>query len=121
MPEDELERSEVEALLETRRELGLRYDRELVDGFADRIERAVEQRYAVERDNIAWERHQQESAGKRQLALGIVSLVAGIPISAITLEAPDAGDTSVVSLIVAWGGIAAVNIAHAFQSRRRRR
>jgi hypothetical protein len=121
MPEDELERTEIEALLETRRELGLRYDSELVDGFADRIERAVEQRYAAQANDVAWERRQQESAGKRQLALGIVSLVAGIPISAITLEAPDNGDTSVLSLIVAWGGIAAVNIAHAVQGRRRRR
>jgi hypothetical protein len=120
MPDDELERSELEALLETRRELGLRYDTELVDGFADRIERAVQERYAAQANDIGWERHQQEAAGKRQLALGIVSLVAGIPISAITLEAPDAGDTSVVSLVVAWGGIAAVNLAHAFQARRRR-
>ena len=46
-------------------------------------------------------RHQEEAAGKRQLALGIVSLVAGIPISAITLEVPDGGDTSLMSLIVA--------------------
>ncbi len=47
--------------------------------------------------------------------------MAGIPISAITLEAPDNGDTSVLSLIVAWGGIAGVNVAHAYQGRRRRR
>lgn len=121
MPEDEIERSELEALLETRRELGLRYDAELVDGFADRIQRAVEQRYAAEVQDLGWVRHQEEAAGKRQLALGIVSLVAGIPISAITLEAPDGGDTSLMSLIVAWSGIAAVNLAHAFQARRRRR
>jgi hypothetical protein len=121
MPEDEIERSELEALLETRRELGLRYDAELVDGFADRIQRAVEQRYAAEVQDLGWVRHQEEAAGKRQLALGIVSLVAGIPISAITLEAPDGGDTSLMSLIVAWSGIAAVNIAHALQARRRRR
>ena len=121
MAEEELERTEIEALLETRRELGLRYDAELVDGFADRIQRAVEQRSAAEANDVDWERRQEEFAGKRQLALGIVSLVAGIPISAITLEAPDNGDTSVVSLIVAWGGIAVINVAHAFQGRRRRR
>jgi hypothetical protein len=119
MPDDELERSELEAVLETRRELGARYDAELVDGFADRIERAVEQRYAAGANAVGWERRQQEAAGKRQLALGIVSLVAGIPISAITLEAPEGGDISVVSLIVAWGGIAVVNVAHALQGRRR--
>ena len=121
MPEDELERSEIEARLETRRELGLRYDAELIDGFAERIERVVDKRVADEVGGRSRELRMHDEAGKRQLALGIVSLVAGIPISAITLEAPDNGDTSVVSLIVAWGGIAVINIAHAYQGRRRRR
>ena len=120
MADPELERTEIEAALETRRELGLRYDAELVDGFAERIERAVEKRQAEVQGSIDWERRQVEAAGKRQLALGIVSLVVGIPISAITLEAPDGGETSLVSLVVAWGGIACVNVAHALQGRRRR-
>jgi hypothetical protein len=120
MPEDELERTEIEALLETRRELGLRYDSELVDGFADRIERAVVARQTQEQGDIAWERRSQEGAGQRQLALGIVSVVAGIPTSAITLAIPD-GAASSFALCVAWSGIVAVNVAHAFQGRRRRR
>ena len=120
MSGEELERTEIEALLETRRELGLRYDAELVDGFAERIERAVEQRVAAEASSVSWERRQQEAGGKRQLALGIVSLVAGIPISAIALVAPEGDEFSLMSLAVAWGGIASVNVAHAFQGRRRR-
>jgi len=39
---DDLGHGDIEAALATRRELGARYDAELVDGFAERIERAVE-------------------------------------------------------------------------------
>ena len=48
------------------------------------------------------------------MTLGIVSLGVGIPISAIS-----AGIADLPGLLVAWGGIAAVNVAHALQSRRR--
>ncbi len=121
MAEEELERTEIEALLETRRELGLRYDAELVDGFADRIQRAVEARHSQDEGDIAWERRSQESAGQRQLALGIVSVVVGIPTSAITLAVPEGSASGFGPLCVAWAGIVAVNFAHAFQGRRRRR
>ena len=44
--EDDLGHSDIEAALATRRELGARYDAELVEGFAERIERAVDRRVA---------------------------------------------------------------------------
>ena len=117
-PGDELERSEVEAVLETRRELGLRYDRELVDGFADRIQAEVNRRVGAELETRQHGQAAHRSAGPRQLALGIISMVTGIPITAISLAVPEDGATSLVSLMVTWGGIGAVNIAHAWQSRR---
>ena len=46
--EDDLGHGDIEAALATRRELGARYDAELVDGFAERIERAVERRVSEE-------------------------------------------------------------------------
>ena len=73
--EDDLGHGDIEAALATRRELGARYDAELVDGFAERIERAVDRRVA---DQVAlaaaayggrW-----RAAGVRQFALGIISL-----------------------------------------------
>ena len=96
--EDELGRSEVEAVLETRRELGLRYDTELVDGFAERIERAVGLRLADELSARRSADVAQEAAGKRQL--GIVSLVAGIPTTALALAVPENGELSFLSLVV---------------------
>jgi hypothetical protein len=115
-PDEELERSEVEAVLETRRELGLRYDAELVDGFADRIEAEVNRRVGAELQVRQRAQQSHASAGPRQLALGIVSMVAGIPITAINLAAAD--EPSLIGLTISWGGIAAVNAAHAWQSRR---
>jgi hypothetical protein len=117
--EDDLGHGDIEAALATRRELGARYDAELVDGFAERIERAVERRVA---DQVALQQRRTASvasAGPRQLALGIVSVVAGIPITAISLAVPDQGELSLLSLIVTWGGLATVNVAHAWQSRPR--
>jgi hypothetical protein len=109
---DDLERSELEAVLETRRELGASYDAALVDSFADRIERATERRAAEAVASRDLHRIHGDAAGKRQLALGIVSVVAAVPIS-IPLGVTD----HLPALLVAWAGIVGVNVAHALQGR----
>ena len=114
--DDELHRSEVEAVLETRRELGPSYDAALVDSFADRVERVVERRTAEELGRLERRGGHAEAAGRRQTALGIVSVGVGIPISAITLAVPH-GAASLGALVVAWCGIFGVNMAHAWQNR----
>ena len=111
--EDELDHRDIEAALATRRELGARYDAELVEGFAERIERAVERRVA---DQVALQQRRTAAvagAGGRQLALAIVSLVALIPIS-IALGV----NGELLALLLAVAGIVVVNVAHAWQSRR---
>jgi hypothetical protein len=110
--EEELGHRDIEAALETRRELGARYDAELVDGFAERIERAVDQRVADQVALVQRRTAAVAAAGGRQLALGIISLVAFIPIS-IVLGLND----HLFALLVALAGIVAVNAAHAWQSR----
>ena len=54
---EEFDRQDAEAVLRVSRELGTEYDAELVNAFADRIERAVEtraqeSRYAVKRPTV---------------------------------------------------------------------
>ncbi len=115
MPDDELERSEIEAVLETRRELGVSYDAALVDSFADRIERAVQQRSEETTGARDLHRLQRESAGKRQLALGLVSVIAGIPIT-LPLGLTD----NLPALVISWLGIVGVNAAHAATANRSR-
>lgn len=112
--EEELGHGDIEAALATRRELGARYDAELVDGFAERIERAVDRRVA---DQVALMQRRtsgSEGSRNRQFALGVISLGAGIPITIVPMVATDGGLPAVV---VAWLGIAGVNVAHAWQSR----
>ena len=114
MTGEQISREDAEAVLETRRELGPSYDAALVDSFAERIEKVVDARVSERRDGLSRIERLQESAGHRQMVLGFVSLGAGIPITAIS-----ASLTHLPGVIVAWAGIAAVNAAHAWQSRSR--
>ena len=110
--EEELGHGDIEAALATRRELGARYDAERVDGFAERIERAVDRRVA---DQVALMQRRTSAvggAGARQVAIGIVSLGAFIPIS-IALGVNGEFRALLITLI----GIVGVNVAHAWQSR----
>ena len=115
--EQDLERSEAEAVLETRRELGASYDAALVDSFADRIEAAVAARAAADLDQRRRADRERGAAGPRQLALGIVTSVMGVPVTAISLGADQGG---LAALLVGWGGLVGINVAHALQSRPRR-
>ena len=118
--DEELERTELEAVLETRRELGERYDAALVESFADRIEAAVVARTAQGVSVRNREAKAMSSAGPRQLALGIVSTVAGIPVTAISLAVPEDGAMGLAAMLVSWTGLVAINVAHAVQSRPKR-
>jgi predicted TPR repeat methyltransferase len=114
--EEQVGREDAEALLEVRRELGPSYDAALVDSFADRMERAIAQRVDAQLAERRHQREQVDSRDSKQLALGIVSLGCGIPITAIA-----AGISDLPGIIVAWSGIAVVNIAYALGGRRRPR
>jgi hypothetical protein len=112
---DDVSRQDVEALLEARRELGPSYDAALVDSFAERVERAVEERVDAVVADRRGDRGQEKERDVRQFVLGIVSLGTGIPITAISASTAD-----VPGLIVAWTGIVGVNVAYALRDRRRR-
>lgn len=115
---DDVDRDEIEAVLETRRELGARYEPALVDSFAEKIERAIDARVAERTGGASVQRTMSakahEAAGTRQMVLGFVSLGTGIPLSAIA----SGGERGITGLIVAWVGIVGINVAHAWQSRR---
>jgi predicted TPR repeat methyltransferase len=112
--DSEVERQDVEALLEVRRELGPSYDAALVDSFADRMERAIAERVDAQLAERRHQREQVDSRDSKQLALGIVSLGCGIPITAI------AGALGhLPAIIIVWAGIVLVNLAHALTARPR--
>ncbi|RMB60121.1 hypothetical protein EAX62_10520 [Tessaracoccus antarcticus] len=98
----------MESLLAARQELGPGMEPALVDSFAQKIIAEVQRQ--------TWMEHQKpvprpESNGGR-LAIGIVSLVMAIPLTAIAL-----GNGSVFMAIVCWIGIVMVNFAFAFRQR----
>lgn len=109
---DEVDPEDVEALLETRRELGPAYERELVESFTQRVEQAIAQRQVDVVAERKLERRDRQRALSRQRTLAIVSLGTGIPITAI---AGSFGE--VPGIVAAWIGIVGVNAVHAWQNR----
>jgi hypothetical protein len=103
-----IERHESQAFLETRHELGPSYEQEIVEAFAERIERAVEARSGGEIEERRARRLEERGDRQRQLALGIVSLGASIPISI-----PLGVTGNLTALVVSWLGIVGINAAHA--------
>jgi hypothetical protein len=104
--ETRITRDDVESALAARQELGPEMEPAVIDAFLDKVDRAVEARAAAE---TAQKRHVDDRDGM-SLALAIVSLGTGIPITAI---AADAG--GVQGIIVAWAGIVGVNFAQRFK------
>lgn len=96
--------AELRASLEARRELGPEYESALVESFVDRIDQVIDARIA---ERAAREPAKQQGMDGSQLALAIVSIGVGIPLTGITLIAAH----SMVATIVVWAAIVIVNLA----------
>ncbi|GAB3738673.1 hypothetical protein GCM10028864_00860 [Microlunatus parietis] len=117
-PSQEVQR-DAAAAMAARHELGPEFDEQIAAGLAERMEqlayhRGVElqEQHRTARAEEAAER----STRTQRFALGIVSLGAGIPITAISTLV----DPPIVGILISWGGIVAVNVVHALSGRRRR-
>jgi hypothetical protein len=118
-PSEEIRRDS-EAALAARMELGPEYTEYVAEGLAERVEdlaeaRAAELRQQAEQANQALAAEQ--SGRGRQLALAIVSMVMGIPITAITATNVEPG---ILGVAVSWAGIVGVNWIHARSLRKRK-
>ena len=94
-------RDDVTSMVGARSELGEDMEPAVVDAFLERVEAAIEAQAAERRPKP---RGRVPDSGER-LALAIVSLGTGIPITAIAAQAADA-----LGIAIAWLGIAAVNV-----------
>jgi len=118
-PSEELHR-DAEAALAARMELGPEYNEYVAAGLAERVEDIAEARAAELRQQALEASRAQaaEQSGRgRQFALAIVSVVMGIPITAITASEVD---PSVVGVAVSWAGLVGVNWVHARSLRKRK-
>jgi len=113
-------RRDIEAALAARRELGPEYNDPIAAGLAERVEQLAAFRMA-ELQHQSQARDQQakaeQTARGQRLALGIVSLVMGVPITGISASYVD---PSLLGVLVSWAGIVGVNVAADLNSRRRR-
>ena len=100
-----VERKDVEAALEARRELGKDYEPEIVDALVDKIEKRLDERLR-QRGEPAPRHHYYEM----RLALGSIALGIGA-----TAVANGMGSAGIVVAIAAWLAIAVVNVAYALR------
>jgi len=112
-------RADVAAAWQARQELGPEYDDHVAAGLADRVEELVAYRTAEVRhqgETMTAREQSDRTARTQSFVLGIVSLGAGIPVTAIAATQVDPG---LLGVAVCWAGIVGVNLAHRVGGRRR--
>ncbi len=105
---------EIRAAAETHRELGPDYQSAVIDSFIDKVGKEIDARVDARlasartvRGDRQLDRPSQSGGRGAALALGIVSISLGIPITGIMAE----GHYSAVALVLVWMAIAVINIA----------
>ncbi|OKH97667.1 hypothetical protein A6A06_31260 [Streptomyces sp. CB02923] len=111
-------KKELDATLQTRKELGPEYESELVESFLEKLDKTVDQRvrrqFAEQQMQVARgaqpPRRRPAPGGGfgERYGFASVSLVLAIPLSAI-----GAVNAGLVGLLVSWAGIVGVNVVHA--------
>ncbi|GAA4228436.1 hypothetical protein FHR32_007532 [Streptosporangium album] len=112
------------ATIEARRELGPDYESALVESFVDRLDASIAARVRTEMHLAGGRPYQaphpeqpprQRKGGDPSIPIALGSMGLGIPLTGI------AGSTAgTAGLLLAWGGIVVINIAHAISRRRSR-
>lgn len=95
-----VERSELEAAIEARRELGQEMEPHVIDSFVERIERRLGEH---RRTDVS----RRDRGREGSFVLAVISLVFAIPITAIAVT-----QAGLIGLIVVWIGIVAVNAVY---------
>ena len=123
MGDASLDPKDIAAAIGARRDLGPEYDdviaASLVDHMEQEISKRLNQQIAQRGGPAPYQNPYMPPPGRQRdgsLALPIVSLIAGIPITAIAGSMGHSN--SVAAIFVAWCGIGVVNVAHALGRRR---
>ena len=95
-----VEREDIQATVDARRELGDEMEPHLIDSFVDRIEKRIDER-AMGR--IPAQRHGREGS----FVLALASLIFAIPITAIA-----ATHGGITAMVVVWLGIVLLNAVY---------
>jgi hypothetical protein len=113
-------RDEIRAAAETHREIGPDYQEAVIESFLDKVGKEIDARVDA---RLGYGRRdwQPQPAAPRQhhgsaMALAIVSMVLGIPLTAIVLAA-GSHPAGLAGLLVVWAAIVAINLAYAARLR----
>ncbi|WP_196452952.1 hypothetical protein [Planomonospora sp. ID82291] len=106
-------RQDMHATLDARRDLGPEYEAALVESFVERLDATIAARVRAEVHAAGPSPYEpplrkQRRSGGSPAAIALGSLGIGIPLTGIA-----ANEAGIVGLLLAWGGIVAVNLAHA--------
>jgi hypothetical protein len=117
-------REDLRAAVGARRDLGEEYEPEVIDAFMDRLDARiagrVDQELAARAGTVPYEyqyQTQYQTAPVPQVPhkgdsaatwVALASLVLGVPITAVATD-----NAGIFGMMVAWAGIATVNVAHA--------
>jgi hypothetical protein len=108
---------EIRAAAETYSELGPGYRDAVIESFLDRIGGEIDARVAARLAAQQPPTRQRRGSGSGSpLALAVISMVLGIPISAIAVAA-GSHPAGALGLIVVWLAIAAINLGYAMSPR----
>jgi hypothetical protein len=112
---------EIRAAAETHRDLGPEYQSAVIESFLDRVGREidarVDARLAAAQQPILQQQQQYQHLAARPhrerapLALAIVSMALGIPLTALAVTA-GRNPTGFAGLLVIWIAIAVINVAY---------
>ena len=112
---------EIRAAAETYSELGPGYRDAVIESFLDKVGGEIDARVAARLATLtpmpgSTRRQRRGSGSGSPLALAVVSMVLGIPISAIAVAAGD-HPAGALGLIVVWLAITAINLGYAISTR----
>ncbi|MFB9719430.1 hypothetical protein [Planobispora longispora] len=120
-------RQDMRATIEARRDLGPEYESALVESFAERLDATIAARVRAEVQAAGAAPHypdysyppqphkKQKQRGNPSIPIALGSLGIGVPLTGIA-----ASEGGLAGLLIAWGGIVVVNIAHALGNLRHR-
>ena len=104
-------RKDLRAAVAARQELGPEYEAEIIDSFLEKLDaREAHRRTQDQALELAGLKRRETDPGG--LALAIISVVAAIPITAIS-----AGMIGSFGVVISWAGLVMINVARALSRR----
>ncbi len=116
MSSSSFSRDEIRAAAETHRELGPDYQEAVIESFLDKVGREIDARVDARLGQGVRARPAAAPKHPQSLALAIVSMVLGIPLTAIVL-AVGSRPAGIAGLLIVWVAIVAINFTYSLRFR----